>query len=310
MIERNSCCWCGSGKKWKKCHYPTLPKESTPGSSSLSPDISLEELTSYYRKNYDIILKNEKQIAGIAAACTLAATILDRLCQEAQEGVTTEDLHLLALKLHQEAGAIPAPLGYGNPPFPKSICTSLNEVICHGIPDLRPLQKGDILNIDVTSILQGYYGDCSRMVVIGETSEEKKRVIRAAFDSLYAAIGILKPGIAIGQIGETIEHIAKRYGCSVVESFVSHGVGVEFHEGPEIPHYANSLDIPLIPGMTFTIEPMINAGKKGCLIDPEDHWTARTEDGRASAQFEHTVLITETGHKILTALPEAFPCPV
>src|SRR5579872_1973855 len=159
MIERNDPCWCGSGQKWKKCHYPRLPE------SGLAPSISLTEK---YLDEYGIILKNEGQIEKIRAACRTTAQILDALCRHAKAGVTTLELDELSRKLHKQAGAIPAPLGYGQPPFPKTICTSLNEVICHGIPDKRPLQEGDIVNIDVSCIVDGYFGDCSRMVSIGK----------------------------------------------------------------------------------------------------------------------------------------------
>jgi methionyl aminopeptidase len=286
MISRNDACWCGSGQKWKKCHYPKEPSNDT----------------ARYFKQFGIILKTPEQIEGIRRACKLTATILDTLCRHAKAGVTTLELDILCRKLHDEAGATPAPLGYGTPPYPKSICTSLNEVICHGIPDSRPLQEGDILNIDVSSILGGYYGDSSRMVTIGKISPEKKRVVDTAYECLMHAIAILKPDIMLYEIGNVIEKVAKTHNCSVVDQFVAHGVGVEFHEAPQIPHHLNNIKIPLAAGMTFTIEPMINAGKRGAIIDPDDQWTARTEDGKPSAQWEHTVLITPTGHEILTLI--------
>lgn len=286
MISRNDICWCGSGKKWKKCHFPTPPKE--------------ESLAPLYFRKYGILLKTEEQIQKIRHACQVTARILDVLCKSAKEGVTTQELDLLSQKLHKEAGAIPAPLNYGYPPFPKTICTSLNEVICHGIPDNRPLQEGDILNIDVSCIVDGYYGDSSRMVVIGKTTEEKQKVVDVSLECLNRAIAVCKPGAFIWEIGDAIEDYAGSRGCSVVNQFVGHGVGIEFHEPPEIPHHYNNTQIAMIPGMTFTIEPMINAGVRDGIIDPSDHWTARTKDGKASAQWEHTILITETGHEILT----------
>lgn len=288
MIDRNDICFCGSGKKWKKCHYPQKP----PG----------EGEQDVYRKKYGILLKTEEQIQKIRASCKLAAKILDILCNEAKEGVTTNELDRLAQKLHLEHGAIPAPLGYGNPPFPKSICTSLNEEICHGIPDNKKLKEGDILNIDVTCILDGYYGDCSRMVAIGKISEEKKRVIDTSLECLTEAIKICKPKVLVSEIGEVIEKIAKKHKCTVVDQFVGHGVGVGFHEAPQIPHHYNSVHIPLKEGMTFTIEPMINAGKRGAVIDKDNQWIARTVDKKPSAQWEHTILIIKDGHEILTEL--------
>ncbi|HEY2811514.1 MAG TPA: methionyl aminopeptidase [Rhabdochlamydiaceae bacterium] len=289
MISRNDPCWCGSGLKWKKCHYPLLSSSKIP----------LEET---YLKQFGIILKSPEHIAGIRHSCKLAAAILDKTCKMAKAGVTTNALNDYAHRLHLEAGAIPAPLGYGEPPFPKSICTSLNDVICHGIPDDIPLKEGDILNIDVTAILNGYYGDCSRMVAIGEVDASKKLVMEVSQTCLNRAIAILKPDLMIYEIGNVIEAYATAHGCSVVNQFVGHGTGIEFHEPPQIPHHLNHLKIPLAAGMIFTIEPMINAGVRSGHIDPQNHWTAYTNDGKPSAQYEHTVLITEEGYEILTMM--------
>jgi methionyl aminopeptidase len=292
MIKRNDPCWCGSGIKWKKCHFPIAPARTT------------KDLANDYLEKYGILLKTPEQINGIRRACRLAAKILDETCKAAIEGATTVELNNIAHQLHIDAGAIPAPLGYGVPPFPKSICTSLNEVICHGIPDKTVLKNGDILNIDVTCILDGYYGDCSRMVTIGNVDQDKKLVTEVSYECLMRSISILKPGLFIYEIGEVIESYALSHGCSVVNQFVGHGVGVDFHEPPQIPHHFNQLKIPLTEGMTFTIEPMINAGTRESIIDKKDHWTARTADGEPSAQWEHTILITPTGHEILTILEE------
>ncbi|MBS0605181.1 MAG: methionyl aminopeptidase [Verrucomicrobia bacterium] len=287
-MSRNDVCWCGSGQKWKKCHYPD---------TGISQQNAQKD---EYLKKYGIVLKSPQQIQGIRRACKLAAAILDKTCKMAKAGVTTNQLNAFAHQLHLEAGAVPAPLGYGEPPFPKSICTSLNDVICHGIPDDLPLKEGDILNIDVTCILDGYFGDCSRMVAIGEIDEEKKRVMDVSYECLMRAIAILKPGALICEIGDVIESYAAQHHCSVVNQFVGHGTGISFHEHPQIPHHYNKLKIPLAAGMTFTIEPMINAGVRTGYIDPKDHWTARTSDKKPSAQWEHTLLITEEGHEILT----------
>jgi methionyl aminopeptidase len=287
MIGRNDPCWCGSGKKWKKCHFP---QESPLGQS-------LEER---YFKQYRIWLKKPHEITGIRASCQLAASILKETTKMAKPGVTTNELNDFADYLHRDAGAVPAPLHYGTPPFPKSICTSLNDVVCHGIPDDTSLKDGDILNIDISCILNGYYGDCSQMMIIGETTSEKKHVVHVAKECLDRAIRILRPGILICDIGNVIEDYAAQENCSVVYQFVGHGVGLEFHEPPQIPHHRNSVKIPLAPGMTFTIEPMINAGVPETVIDKKNSWTARTVDGKPSAQWEHTVLITEEGFEILT----------
>lgn len=291
MIGRNDPCFCGSGKKWKNCHYPD------PG---LEKKESFEELYKFYLKNYNIMLKTPEEIEGIRKSGHLAAYILRETSKMAKEGVTTQELDDFAGRLHREAGAIPAPLGYGHPPFPKSICTSLNNVICHGIPDNTALKNGDILNIDVTCILDGYYGDCSRMVMVGDVSEERKHLVSVTFECLKRSVSIVKPGIPLSKIGEVIEEYATHEGCSVVNQFVGHGVGLKFHEAPQVPHYKNRLNIPLVPGMTFTIEPMINLGRREAIIDAHDQWTARTIDGKDSAQFEHTILVTDNGHEILT----------
>lgn len=291
MINRNDPCWCKSGKKWKFCHFPRK-----------GPDVpkTSDDITNLYLKKYQILIKNEQQIAGIREACRLTSDILTKTCKMAQEGITTEELNSYAHKLHLEAGAIPAPLHYGLPPFPKSICTSINEVICHGIPNKTKLRDGDIVNIDLSCILNGYFGDCSRMVTIGKISPERQLVVDVSYECLMKSIAPLKPGMLVSEIGNIIEKHANQRGCSVVYQFVGHGIGVEFHEGPQVPHNRNSINIPLVPGMTFTIEPMINAGMPEAVIDRFDKWTATTKDGRASAQWEHTILITETGHEVLT----------
>lgn len=289
MIGRNDLCWCKSGKKWKKCHYP---------------DPSQQDLSTLYEKKYGIILKTEEEIEGIFQANQLAAKILDEACQFAKKGVTTNQIDALVSDLHKKAGATAAALHYGYPPFPKSICTSVNDVICHGIPNDTPLQEGDIVNIDVATIFKGYYGDCSRMVIIGQTTPERKKVCDVSYECLKRAIQICRPGTLIKEIGEVIEKYAQSQGCSVVYQFVGHGVGIDFHEAPQVPHNRNNLSIPLTPGMTFTIEPMINAGKPEAIIDKYNHWEARTPDGQPSAQWEHTILITEEGCKILTLLEE------
>ncbi|MGL4347982.1 MAG: methionyl aminopeptidase [Chlamydiales bacterium] len=289
-MSRNSPCWCGSKKKWKHCHYPL---ESMPNFATMA---------SRYLKQYQIRLKTEKEILCIRKACKTASSILHKLCAMATIGTTTKALDIYARKLHKEAGAVPAPLGYGSPPFPCSICTSLNSVICHGIPNDLPLQDGDILNIDVTAIVDGFYGDCSAMVCIGSVSKEKQLVVNTSYEALMQSISLLKPGVLLCEIGNSIEAIAKRKHCSVVYQFVGHGIGIQFHEPPQIPHYANDIKIPLAPGMVFTIEPMINAGVPEAVIDRIDHWTARTADGSPSAQWEHTILITEFGHEVLTKI--------
>ncbi len=290
MISRNDLCWCGSGQKWKKCHYPEQPKQM------------VNALAQEYYKKYGIILKTPEQIVGIKHACRIAAEILDETCRMVKAGVTTNAIDTFAHQLHKAKKVIPAPLGYGHPPYPKSICTSVNEVICHGIPDETILKDGDIINIDVSVIADGYFGDCSRMVVIGHVDEEKQRVVEVSYECLMRSIAILKPGILLNEIGQTIETYAREHKCSVVNLFVGHGIGLKFHEPPQVPHHFNQMKIPLAEGMTFTIEPMINAGVRTAVIDPVNDWTARTTDGKPSAQYEHTVLITANGHEVLTLI--------
>ncbi len=292
MIGRNDVCWCGSGHKWKKCHFPRE-----------DPSLMMSQEARRYLKQYQIVLKRPEEIAGIRKASIFAATLLDKLCKKAAAGVTTNALNDLANVLHEAAGARPASLGYGTPPYSKSICTSLNEVICHGIPNDIPLKEGDIVNIDVTSILNGYYGDCSRMVVIGKTTEERQLVCAVAEEALMRSIAILKPGLMLNEIGEVITTYAEAQGCSVVYQFVGHGVGLHFHEAPQVHHNRNSVLIPLAAGMIFTIEPMINAGVPEGEVDPLNGWVVYTADRKPSAQVEHTLLITEQGYEILT-LPE------
>jgi len=289
MESRNDPCWCGSGKKWKKCHWPQ-PNPASQG----------ETLAREYLNRYGILIKTPEQVEGIRKASRITAKILKQLCQAAAPGVTTRELDLLARRLCDEAGVRSASLGYGRPPFPAAICTSLNEVICHGIPNNEPLRSGDICNIDIATIADGYYGDCSAMVTIGQVAPEKQLVVDVSRVCLERAIAILRPGLPIGAIGQAIEEYAHAHGCSVVHQFVAHGVGVRYHEAPQIAHYANDSEIPLVPGMTFTIEPMINAGEPDGILDSRDGWTVRTTDGRPSAQWEHTLLITPTGHEILT----------
>lgn len=283
MIERNDPCWCGSPKKWKHCHYP---KQN-------------ESLAQRYFKDYRILIKTPEQIEKIKRACSVSATILRELARMTCAGMTTNELDLHSRRLHAAYNAIPAPLGYGQPPYPKSICTSLNDVICHGIPDDVPLKEGDILNIDVSSIVDGFFGDCSCMVAIGAISQEKRAVMNASLECLQRAIAICRPGVQIRQIGQVIEEYAASLGFSVVNQFVGHGIGIQFHEPPEIPHHYNQSCIAMVPGMTFTIEPMINAGVREGIFD-KNQWTVRTRDGRPSAQWEHTLVITESGHEVLT----------
>ncbi|MGR3951332.1 MAG: methionyl aminopeptidase [Chlamydia sp.] len=296
-MGRNDNCWCGSKKKWKKCHFPELPADSAIDAKPAGR----EAIAVRYRKEWGIILKNEQQIEGCRQAGHLAALILDEVALLATPGTTTNELNRYAHERMISLGAKPAPLGYGKPPFPKSICTSLNEVICHGIPNEAPLHKGDIINIDISLFLNGFCGDCGKMVAVGGgASEERKRVFDSSLQALQESVAIIRPNASLAKIGDIIQNVSDSYRTSVVQDFVGHGIGAKMHEAPNVYHFRNELHIPLASGMIFTIEPMINAGAHQHIIDPHDKWTARTVDNRPSAQWEHTVLVTDVGYEILT----------
>jgi len=248
----------------------------------------------------EIIIKTEEQIVGIRKSSQLAGKALVMIGGYVKEGVDTEYLDKIIHEFIQDNGAIPAPLGYNG--YPKSSCISLNEVVCHGIPSKDTILKhGDILNIDITTILDGYYGDTSRMYTVGETSQAAQKIVEAAKHCLDLGIQQVRPGNHFGNIGFVIGRYAKAQKYSVVYEFCGHGVGVDFHEAPQVDHIARRNSGPvMLPGMTFTIEPMINEGKASTRVDKYDGWTARTSDGKLSAQFEHTILVTSDGYEVLS----------
>lgn len=247
-----------------------------------------------------IIIKTPEQIEGIRKSSKLAGQTLKYISEFVKEGVSTEYLDQKIEAYIRENGAIPATLGYSG--YPKSCCISLNEVVCHGIPNENTILKnGDILNIDVTTILDGYFGDTSKMFTIGEVSQVALDLIEVTKHSLDLGIQQVKPGNQFGNIGFAISKYVKSQGFSVVYEYCGHGVGIEFHEEPQVDHTSRRNTGPIMkPGMTFTIEPMINQGRPGTEVDKLDKWTARTVDKKLSAQFEHTILITETGYEVLT----------
>lgn len=236
------------------------------------------------------------------------AELLDFVRPHVKAGVQTGEIDKLVHQYTLDNGHIPACLGYpgDHGPFPKSCCISVNEVICHGIPGSYELKPGDIANVDLTTIVDGWHGDQSETFIIGDPEEvgnEARRVTQCAFDCLYLAIDAISPGCKISVIGETIvEYVRENYGFGIVDKYVGHGIGTKFHQRPNIPHVPNrqSQQERLHPGMCFTIEPMINGGTGKSVSDPKDGWTVRTLDGRLSAQFEHTILMTENGPEILT----------
>lgn len=246
------------------------------------------------------LILTDGQRNAMRRAGRVNAQLMDFLRPHVTAGIKTIEIDDLVRQWTSDHGHIAATLGYQN--FPKSCCTSVNEVICHGIPGEYALQDGDIINVDVTTIVDGWHGDQSETFLIGEVSEEKRAVTQCAFDCLYAAIDALKPGCRVSMIGETVVPEAHRRGFTVVREYVGHGLGRQFHLDPSIPHFPNkqSRIDRLYPGMCFTVEPMINAGTRYARCDKQDGWTVTTKDKRPSAQFEHSILMTEEGPEILT----------
>lgn len=252
-----------------------------------------------------ISIKTPEEIEKMRVAGRLAAEVLAMIEPHVKPGVTTDELNDLCHDyIVTVQNAIPAPLGYGTPPFPKSICTSVNHQICHGIPSDKILKKGDCLNIDITVIKDGYHGDTSKMFHVGAPTVPGARLAEVTQECMYLGILTVKPGATLGDIGAAIQHHAEKNYYSVVREFCGHGIGAKFHEEPQILHYGKAGKGDVIQaGMIFTIEPMINQGKADLKILP-DQWTAVTKDHKLSAQWEHTVLVTDTGFEILTLRPE------
>lgn len=248
-----------------------------------------------------ISIKTPEEIEKMRVAGRLAAQVLQMIEPFVVKGVTTEKLNQLCHDyIVNDLECIPAPLNYGQPPFPKSICTSVNHVICHGIPAEKALKDGDIINIDVTVIKDGYHGDTSKMFVVGKPSILAQRLINVAQESMYLGIKQVKPGATLGDIGHTIQTYVEGNDYSVVREFCGHGIGAVFHEEPQILHYGRpNTGTKIKAGMCFTIEPMVNAGKPQCKILP-DQWTVVTKDRSLSAQWEHTILVTDNGCEVLT----------
>ena len=245
---------------------------------------------------------------GMRKAGQLAAEALDMLAKHVEPDVTTEALDDLVLEFALDHGAYPAPLNYRG--FPKAICTSVNHVVCHGIPGPKPLREGDILNIDVTLIVDGWHGDTSRMYAVGQISRRAERLVGVTFEALKRGIAAVKPGLTTGHIGAAIQSYAESERCSVVRDFCGHGLGQVFHDRPNILHYGEEGEgVMLEPGMLFTIEPMINLGRPHVKVLP-DGWTAVTRDRELSAQFEHTVGVTETGCEVFTRSPNDLDYPL
>ena len=286
-MERNALCWCGSGKKYKKCHMALDDKLLVlEANGHIVPDKS--------------ILKTPAQIEAIKKSAALNTAVLDYVAANIKAGMSTADIDRLVHDFTVEHGGIPAPLNYEG--FPKSVCTSINNVVCHGIPDENEiLEEGDIINVDVSTILDGYFSDASRMFMIGEVSERAKKIVRVTEECVELGLAAAKPWGHLGDIAHAINSHAQANGYSVVEEIGGHGIGLEFHEDPFVSYVTEAgTEMVLVPGMMFTIEPMINEGSPDFFIDEHNGWTVYTEDDGLSAQIEYMVLVTETGIEVLT----------
>lgn len=286
-MERNELCWCGSGKKYKRCH------------------MAMEEKMEQLREAGHIVpgrelLKTPAQIEAIKKSAELNTAVLDHVAKHIHAGMSTEDIDVLVHDFTVSHGGIPAPLGYEG--FPKSVCTSLNNEICHGIPDKNIiLQEGDIINVDVSTILDGYFSDASRMFKIGTVSERAERIVRVTEECVELGLKAAKPWGHLGDIADAIYTHAQENGYSVVEDIGGHGIGLEFHEEPFVSYVTpKGSEMVLVPGMMFTIEPMLNEGSPDFFVDEDNDWTVYTIDDGLSAQIEYTVLVTETGIEVLT----------
>jgi len=249
-----------------------------------------------------VTIKSTEEIAKMRVAGRLAADVLEMIRPHVQPGVTTDELdkicHDYIVEVQQ---AIPAPLNYRG--FPKSICTSVNYQVCHGIPGNKRLKNGDILNIDVTVIKDAYHGDTSKMYTVGDVPQQAKRLVRVTYECMRLGIEMVKPGVRLGDIGHAIQTHAEKNNCSIVREYCGHGIGRVFHEEPQVLHYGSpGTGLALEPGMTFTIEPMVNAGKRQVKLLP-DGWTVVTKDHSLSAQWEHTILVTDSGFEVMTLRP-------
>jgi methionyl aminopeptidase len=260
-----------------------------------------------------ILIKTPADIDKMRVAGRLAAEVLDYIAPYVQAGVTTGELDKLCHDYMVEVqGCVPAPLNYappGHKPYPKSICASVNHQVCHGVPGDRKLKSGDIVNLDITTIKDGWHGDTSRMYTVGAPSIQAKRLVEITYDCMWKGIEVVRPGATLGDIGHAVQRHAEANGCSVVREFCGHGIGRAFHEEPQVVHYGKpGSGAKLEPGMVFTIEPMINAGRRDIRM-LGDGWTVVTKDHSLSAQWEHTVAVTETGYEVLTVSAECPPPP-
>lgn len=286
-MERNALCWCGSGKKYKKCH------------------MQIEERILLHKANGEIVptrklLKTPYQIEMIKKSAALNTAVLDAVAEKICIGMSTAEIDRIVYDYTTKHGGIPAPLNYQG--FPKSVCTSLNNEICHGVPDENIiLQEGDIINVDVSTILNGFYSDASRMFTMGKISERAQRIIKVTEECVERGLAAAKPWGHLGDIADAINSHAQANGYSVVEDIGGHGIGLEFHESPFVSYVTpKGSEMLLVPGMMFTIEPMINEGSPDFFVDEDNDWTVYTIDDGLSAQIEYMVLVKEDGIEVLT----------
>ncbi|MDO5297515.1 MAG: methionyl aminopeptidase [bacterium] len=285
-IGRNEPCWCGSGKKYKVCHSEFDRKlETLKSQGAVIPSHS--------------IIKNAEQIQGIRESAKINIAVLDYISENIRSGISTEQIDRWVYEQTSARGAIPAPLNYEG--FPKSVCTSINEQVCHGIPSEKDILKdGDIVNVDVSTIYKGYFSDSSRMFCLGSVSPEKKKLVEVTKQSLSVGLEQVKPWGLLGDMGQAIHDFARQNGYSVVREIGGHGVGLAFHEDPFVSYVSQrGTGMVMAPGMVFTIEPMLNMGTADVVLDGDNNWTVYTADGKPSAQWEIQVLVTEDGYEIL-----------
>ena len=285
--NRNDKCWCGSELKYKKCHMDFDEKYNEMAAKGhIMPPKSL--------------IKNKEQIEAIKESGKINTGVLDEVAKHIKAGMSTADIDKIVYDYTIAHDATPAPLGYGG--FPKSVCTSINSEVCHGIPDENIiLKEGDIVNVDVSTIKDGYFSDASRMFKIGKVSEAADKITDVAKECLEAGIKAVKPWGHLGDIGAAVQEVAEKNGYSVVRAFGGHGIGLEFHEDPFVAHVGKKgQGMVLVPGMIFTIEPMINEGEYDVYVDDVNEWTVYTADDSLSAQWEHQILVTEDGIEIIT----------
>lgn len=290
VLSRNDACWCGSELKYKKCH--------------MDVDLAKNSNTAPIKIKKNPLVLEPDEIIKMRKAGAFNAQLMDFLRDKIKPDITTNQIDKWVYDYTIGHGHIPACLGYGSNKFPKSLCTSVNEVICHGIPSEYKLKSGDIVNIDLTTIVEGFHGDQSEMFLIGDVSPEARKLCEVAYDAMFAGIQAIKPMEPVGLVGSAIQEYISQldYKYGIVQAYQGHGIGKKFHQDPPVPHFKTTEGMRYIaePGMCFTVEPMINLGTKDTVLDRKDGWTVYTRDGKLSAQWEHTVLVTPNGYDILT----------